>query len=302
MTGSTTGTGTFPFFLSTPDLPIFSRYVYGSAYFMNYLSETYGTDVTRRIWLAARTRTTADAVRSVAFGGSWEAMKLFAPAEYLLGISDFTTDAASLIPLPNNRIRATHSSYPVEVSVTASTKKVANLAPWGLGANFVEFVPGGARGTLTLSFRRRGRICVASAGGAHAVEWRRIQCRAGHAQLRQRRLDQHRRIRYPLEQGDADADHRRRERRRGAVHVWSDDSVDRRETSGHLNAPGGPGAFEESRKRTLRDRWARRFPTASHQGRPFTWKSRPGRAPDRPVTQALRRASTGSGSVAADCR
>ena len=166
-----------PFFLSTPDLPIFSRYVYGSAYFMNYLSETYGTDVTRRIWLAARTRTTADAVRSVAFGGSWEAMKLFAPAEYLLGISDFTTDAASLIPLPNNRIRATHSSYPVEVSVTASTKKVANLAPWGLGANFVEFVPGGARGTLTLTFdgadgfawRALVALTPSSGGGSNVV-------------------------------------------------------------------------------------------------------------------------------------
>ena len=152
-----------PFFLSTPDLPIFNRYVYGAAYFMNYLSETYGTDVTRRIWLAARTRTTADAVRSVAFGGSWEAMKLFAPAEYLLGISDFTTDAASLIPLPENEIRATHSTYPVAQSVAASTKKVANQAPWGLGANFVEFVPGSAKGTLVLTF-----------DGADGVAWRAL--------------------------------------------------------------------------------------------------------------------------------
>ena len=150
-----------PFFLSTPDLPIFSRYVYGSAYFMNYLSETFGVDVTRRIWLAARTRSTPDAIRTAAFGGSWEAMKLFAPAEYGLGISDFTTDGPSVVPAPTNRIRATHTSYPVAVSVDASTKKVANRAPSGLGANFIEFVPGGARGTLTLSF-----------DGADGVAWR----------------------------------------------------------------------------------------------------------------------------------
>jgi hypothetical protein len=152
-----------PFFLSTPELPIFSRYVYGSAYFMNYLSETYGTDVTRQIWLAARTRTTAEAVRSVAFSGSWEGMKLFGPAEYLLGISDFTSDAASVIPLPTNRIQATHSTYPVNESVAASTKKASNDAPWGLGANFVEFVPGGAKGTLTLSF-----------DGADGFAWRAL--------------------------------------------------------------------------------------------------------------------------------
>jgi hypothetical protein len=141
-----------PFFLSTPDLPIFNRYVYGSAYFMNYLSETFGVDVTRRIWEAARTRSTPDAIRTAAFGGSWEAMKLFAPAEYRLGISDFTTDGPSIIPAPTNRIRDTHASYPVAVSVDASTKKEPNRAPWGLGANFIEFVPGGARGALTITF------------------------------------------------------------------------------------------------------------------------------------------------------
>ncbi|HJR17972.1 MAG TPA: DUF6055 domain-containing protein, partial [Gemmatimonadales bacterium] len=49
-------------FLSRPDLPLFNRYVYGSAYFMNYLSETYGIDAPRQVWFAARTRTTPDAV------------------------------------------------------------------------------------------------------------------------------------------------------------------------------------------------------------------------------------------------
>ena len=167
-----------PFFLSPPDLPIFNRYVYGAAYFMNYLSETYGMDVTRRIWLAARTRTTADAVRSVAFGGSWEAIKLFAPAEYLLGISDFTTDPASVIPLPENEIRATHR--PIRwPELAASTKKEANQAPWGLGANFVEFVPG-APGDTRADLRRRGRRGLAClvALSPPAGAGRRASCRS----------------------------------------------------------------------------------------------------------------------------
>jgi hypothetical protein len=153
------------FFLSRPDLPLFNRYVYGSAYFMNYLSETYGTDAPRQVWLAARTRTTPEAIKWAGFGGSWENMKLFAPAEYLLGISDFTTDATSSIPLPVNRIRATHVNYPVAVTVSGSTNKEANLAPWGLGANFVEFESGSSSGTLTLSFDGTGesawRVLVA---------------------------------------------------------------------------------------------------------------------------------------------
>ncbi|HEV8177944.1 MAG TPA: hypothetical protein VGP44_09680, partial [Gemmatimonadales bacterium] len=95
-------------------------------------------------------------------------IKLFAPAEYLLGISDFTTDAPSIIPLPVNRIRATHSSYPVSVTVPASTNKAANLAPWGLGANFVELEAGSAKGTLQLSFSGTGgvawRVMVALTG------------------------------------------------------------------------------------------------------------------------------------------
>jgi hypothetical protein len=138
-------------FLRNPDAPIFNRYVYGAAFFMNYLSETYGVDITRQIWLQGRTASTPDAVRLAAFGGSWEAMKDFAPAEYLLDISDFTTDPGSVIPIPRNTIRAVHSSYPVGVTVAASTNKLANGAPWGLGANFVEFVPG-TKGDLTITF------------------------------------------------------------------------------------------------------------------------------------------------------
>jgi hypothetical protein len=148
-------------FLSRPDLPLFNRYVYGSAYFQNYLSETYGIDAPRKVWDAAKRNTAADAVRIAGFGGSWENIKLFAPAEYLFGISDFTTDAPSVIPHPVNRIRAAHSTYPVSVEVPPTTNKEANLAPWGLGANFVEFLAGSSRGTLTLSF--------AGTGGA---EWR----------------------------------------------------------------------------------------------------------------------------------
>ena len=145
-------------FLSRPDLPLFNRYVYGSAYFMNYLSETYGIDAPRQVWLAARTQTTANAVKSAGFGGSWENMKLFPPAEYLLGISDFTNDAASSIPLPVNVIRSTHSEYPVAVTVPASTNKVVNRAPWGLGANFVEFAAASSKGTLQLSFEGTGEF------------------------------------------------------------------------------------------------------------------------------------------------
>lgn len=43
------------------------------------------------------------------------------------------------------------SPAPGSISVPASTKKVANRAPWGLGANFIEFLP--ASGTnLTVTF------------------------------------------------------------------------------------------------------------------------------------------------------
>jgi len=139
-------------FLATPDFPIFNRFVYGSAFFQNWMSEKLGRDVPRQIWLAGRTRSTADAVRDVAFGGSWEGIKGFAPDEYLLNISDFTTDPPSVIPVPRNVIRAVHSTYPVSVTLPPSKGNVINRAPWGLGANFVEFLPGGASGSLTLSF------------------------------------------------------------------------------------------------------------------------------------------------------
>ena len=150
-------------FLSTPDLPLFSRFVYGAAFFQNWLSETHGVDIQRKIWIAAKTSTTADAIRLTAFGGSWDPIRNFAPAEYTLGVSDFTTDPTSIIPLPATLpIRATHSSYPVNVTVGPSTNKVDNRAPWGLGANFVEFVPA-ASGTLSLSF-----------DGADGYAWRAL--------------------------------------------------------------------------------------------------------------------------------
>jgi hypothetical protein len=140
-------------FLGTPELPIFNRYLYGAAYFQNYLSERYGVDVMRQIWFAHRTRSAQDAIRDVAFGGSWDAMKAFAPAEYLNNISDFTTDPASVVesirPL-RSIVRATHASYTVGVVVPASTNRDPNGAPYGLGANFVDFT--NASGSLTVSF------------------------------------------------------------------------------------------------------------------------------------------------------
>jgi hypothetical protein len=39
---------------------------------MHYLSETYGEDVPRQIWQAAKYKTTPDALQSVAFAGTWE--------------------------------------------------------------------------------------------------------------------------------------------------------------------------------------------------------------------------------------
>src|SRR6185503_14011030 len=76
-----------------------------------------------------------------------------APAEYLNDISDFTTDQPSVVesirPL-RGVTRATHSSYPVSVDVPESTNKVANRAPYGLGANFIDFT--GASGSITVSF------------------------------------------------------------------------------------------------------------------------------------------------------
>jgi len=162
-------------FLVNPDLPVFNRYVYGSAFFMNYLSETYGVDVTRQIWFQAKTKSTPDAVLDAAFKGSWEAMKTFAAAEYLLDISDFTSDGASVIPRPSRLfIRARHSSYPVAVAVPASTNQLANRAPWGLGANFIEFLPDQA-GDLSITFDGadgfawRGSVVATPARGSGAT-------------------------------------------------------------------------------------------------------------------------------------
>jgi hypothetical protein len=138
-------------FLSTPDFPLFSRYLYGAAFFQHWVSENLGVDVERQIWFAHRTQSAASAIRNVAFGGSWEGLKAFAPAQYLLDISDFTRDGPSVIPTPVNFIRATHASYPVNVSIGPSTNKVLNRAPWGLGSNFVDFVATSS-GTLTLTF------------------------------------------------------------------------------------------------------------------------------------------------------
>ena len=138
-------------FLATPDFPLFSRYLYGAAFFQNWVSETRGVDVMRLIWLAHRTQPAADAIRNVAFGGSWEDIKAFAPAQYLLDISDFTSDGPSVIPTPVNFIRARHNMYPVSVSVGPSTNKASNRAPWGLGSNFVEF-NATASGTLAITF------------------------------------------------------------------------------------------------------------------------------------------------------
>ena len=96
---------------------------------------------------------TADAVRTVAFGGTWEPMTRFAPAQQLLGISDFTTDRpSSIVPNTAYLLRASHASYPVDVTIPDATKQVANGAPYGLGGNFIEFLPGSSSGDLTLRF------------------------------------------------------------------------------------------------------------------------------------------------------
>lgn len=163
------------YFLRTPDYPIFSRYAYGSAFFITYLTERYGTDLVRLVWEAAKTQSTPDAVRSVAFGGTWEPMKSFAPAEYLLDLADF--QIPSVVPQPTNFIRAAHSAYPVSVQVQPSTNKGANRAPWGLGANFVEFYPAdGASLTLTFDgmdgFAWRAMVVATPArGGSSPTVW-----------------------------------------------------------------------------------------------------------------------------------
>src|SRR5688500_6811795 len=107
----------------------------------------------RQVWFAHRTRTAPDAIRDVAFGGSWDAIKAFAPAEYLHDISDFTIDAPSIVetlrPL-RSLTRMTHSSYPVAVTLPASTNRESNRAPYGLGANFIDFT--NASGSVAITF------------------------------------------------------------------------------------------------------------------------------------------------------
>jgi hypothetical protein len=162
-------------FLATPDFPLFSRYLYGAAFFQNWVSEQRGVDVMRQIWFAHRTQSAPDAIRNVAFGGSWEGIAAFAPAQYLLDISDFTSDGGSVIPAPTNFVRARHTSYPVNVSVPASTNRVPNRAPWGLGSNFVEFA-GTRSGSITVTFDgtdgfawRAFAIAVPKSGGRASV-------------------------------------------------------------------------------------------------------------------------------------
>ena len=140
-------------FFTGPNVPIINRYVYGSAYFQNWLSETYGVDIQRQVWNAARSMSAADAIRTVAFGGTWDPMEAFAPAQPTLGISDFTTDqASSIVPNAARLLRASYSSYPVNVTIPDATKQVSNGAPYGLGSNFIEFLPSSASGSLTVAF------------------------------------------------------------------------------------------------------------------------------------------------------
>jgi hypothetical protein len=151
-------------FLRTPDRPIQGRYVYGSAFFINWLSETYGLDMPLKIWKAAQTQTAIEAVRSAAFAGSWEPMQSFAVAQATFGLSDFTTDAASIVPVNRTLlVRTQHAAYPVDVAIAAATKQVPNGAPWGLGANYVEFLPGTTSGDLTLTV-----------DGADGYAWRAV--------------------------------------------------------------------------------------------------------------------------------
>ena len=139
-------------FLNSPRLSIFNRYIYGAAFFQNWLSENYGVDVQRKIWDAARSMSAADAVKSVAFADSWSPMAAFAWDQPLLKISDFTTDSKSSIqPNPARLLRTTHSTYPVDVVIPAA-KQQSNGAPYGLGSNYVEFTPGTSSGALTLTF------------------------------------------------------------------------------------------------------------------------------------------------------
>ena len=140
-------------FFNTARLPIFNRYVYGAAYFQNWLSERYGVNAPRQIWEAAKSMSAADEIKQVAFGGTWNPMETFASDQVRMQISDFLPgESSSVQPNPARLLRTTHSTYPVSVAIPAATKHAANGAPYGLGSNYVEFTPGTASGALTLSF------------------------------------------------------------------------------------------------------------------------------------------------------
>jgi hypothetical protein len=140
-------------FFNTSSLPIFNRYVYGSAFFQNWISEKYGVNAPRQIWNAARSMSAADAIKSVAFNASWNPMASFAWDQATMRISDFTTDPTSSVqPNPARLLRTTHATYPVSVAIPAPAKQDPNGAPYGLGSNYVEFVPGSASASLTLTF------------------------------------------------------------------------------------------------------------------------------------------------------
>jgi hypothetical protein len=140
-------------FFAAPSLPIFNRFVYGSAFFQNWLSENYGVDAPRRVWEAAKSMSAADAIQSVAFGGSWNPMATFAWDQAMMHISDFTNDAPSSIqPSPARLLRTTHSTYPVDVPIPGPRKQDLSGSPYGLGANYVEFLPGSTSNVLTLTF------------------------------------------------------------------------------------------------------------------------------------------------------
>jgi hypothetical protein len=176
-------------FIASPDRPLFSRFVYGAAVFQNWMSETYGVGAPLRVWQAASgpgALSAAEAVKAAALGGSWAPMQAFAAAQGTLGLSDFTTDRPSTVqPDPARLLRASHAAYPVDVSVPAATRQVPNRAPWGLGANYVEFTPGAAAGDLTLAvdgadgYAWRAQALVTDRSGTEAREIRLDDAKAG---------------------------------------------------------------------------------------------------------------------------
>ncbi|MDF1505291.1 MXAN_6640 family putative metalloprotease [Roseisolibacter sp. H3M3-2] len=179
-------------FFRTPDLPLTARNPYGGAFFMQWVTDRGGVDLARRILEATRTQSFADALQSLALGGSWAGIAAFAPAQPTLGVADYAT-GTSVVPNPRTALllRATHDAYPVSVAVPAATKQVANGAPWGQGANYVEFLPTGADGTLTLTVDgadgyawRAYAIVTAKTGGTTTVPIALDGASAGTATIR----------------------------------------------------------------------------------------------------------------------